>query len=155
MGCRVALPDSWKTEQLREILTGEGETGILSRGRRSPAPTRSSSCNHWFLPEGTAGPMDLASKRTEDRIPMKVIVDLSSLDVRMPAQEGVTENVSPRGARVLTRRPWKPNDRLNVRSLLGNFRSRARVVYCVPVDKDQFAVGLQLFAAAGKWRSPN
>jgi hypothetical protein len=99
--------------------------------------------------------MDLAFKRTEDRIPMKITVDLSSLDVRTPAQEGVTENVSPRGARVLTSRPWKPNERLNVRSLLGNFRSRARVVYCVPVDNDQFAVGLQLFAAAGKWRSPN
>jgi hypothetical protein len=99
--------------------------------------------------------MDPAAKRAEDRTPLKVNVDLSSLDVRMPAQEGVTENISPRGARVLTSKPWKPNERLNVRSLLGNFRSRARVVYCVPVDKDQFAVGLQLFAAAGKWRSPN
>jgi hypothetical protein len=99
--------------------------------------------------------MDPASKRTESRTPMKVSVDLSSLDVRTPAQEGVTENISPRGARVLTSKPWKPNERLNVRSLRGNFRSRARVVYCVPVDKDQFAVGLQLFAAAGKWRSPN
>jgi hypothetical protein len=99
--------------------------------------------------------MDPASKRTENRTPMKVNVDLSSLDVRTPAQEGITENISPRGARILTRKAWKPNERLNVRSLLGNFRSRARVVYCVPVDNDQFAVGLQLFAAAGKWRSPN
>jgi hypothetical protein len=95
------------------------------------------------------------SKRTEDRTPMKVTVDLSSLDVRMPAQEGVTENVSPRGARVLTSKPWKPNDRLNVRSMLGNFRSRARVVYCVPVDAGQFAIGLQLFATAGNWKFPN
>lgn len=86
---------------------------------------------------------------------MQVTVDLSSLDLRMPAQEGITENVSPRGARVRTRKPWKPNDRLNVRSLLGNLRSRARVVYCVPVDGDQFAIGLQLFATAGAWKSPN
>jgi hypothetical protein len=97
--------------------------------------------------------MDI-SKRAEDRTPMKVTVDLSSLDIRTPAQEGVTENVSPRGARVLTHKPWKPNDRLNVRSLLGNFRSRARVVYCVPVDGELFAIGLQLFATAGNWRSP-
>jgi hypothetical protein len=94
-------------------------------------------------------------KRAEDRTPMQVTVDLSSLDIRTPAQEGITENVSPRGARVLTKRPWKPNDRLNVRSLLGNFRSRARVVYCVPVDQEQFAIGLQLFATAGNWRSPS
>jgi PilZ domain len=86
---------------------------------------------------------------------MRVSVDLSSLDLRKPAQEGITENVSPRGARVLTTRPWNPNDRLNVRSLLGNFRSRARVVYCTPVDGERFAVGLQLFAIAGNWKSPS
>jgi hypothetical protein len=99
--------------------------------------------------------MDPALKRTETRTPMKVNVDLSSLDVRTPAQEGITENISPRGARILTSKPWKPNERLNVRSLLGNFRSRARVVYCVPVDNNHFALGLQLFAAAGNWRSPS
>ena len=95
---------------------------------------------------------DAAAKRGEDRIPMEILVDLASVDVRVPAQEGVTVNVSPRGARVLTARPWKPNDRLNVRSLLGNFRSRARVVYCVPASGNQFAVGLQFSAAAGQWR---
>ena len=93
-----------------------------------------------------------AAKRVEDRTPLEVIVDLASLDLRTPAQAGVTVNVSPRGARVLTAKPWKPNDRLNVRSLLGNFRSRAKVVYCVPTDDNQFAVGLQFFAAAGQWR---
>ena len=95
-----------------------------------------------------------AAKRGEDRTPMEVIVDLASVDLRMPAQEGVTVNVSPKGARVLTTKPWKPNDRLNVRSLLGSFRSRARVVYCVPTSNNQFAVGLQFSAAAGQWRMP-
>src|SRR5215470_3416700 len=95
---------------------------------------------------------DPAAKRVEERTPLEVIVDLSSLDLRSPAQAGVTVNVSPRGARVLTGKPWKPNERLNVRSLLGNFRSRARVVYCVPVENNEFAVGLQFFAAAGQWR---
>jgi polyphosphate kinase len=95
---------------------------------------------------------DPAAKRGEDRTPMEVLVDLASVDVRMPAQEGVTVNVSARGARVLTPKPWKPNDRLDVRSLLGNFRSRARVVYCVPAKGNQFAVGLQFSAAVGQWR---
>jgi hypothetical protein len=95
---------------------------------------------------------DPSAKRVEDRTPMEVPIDVSSVDVRVPAQEGVTVNVSARGARILTRKPWKPNDRLNVRSLLGSFRSRARVVYCVPANGNQFAVGLQFFAAAGQWR---
>jgi hypothetical protein len=38
--------------------------------------------------------------------------------------------------------------------MMGNFRSRARVVYCVPVEPDVFAIGLQLFAAAGNWNLP-
>lgn len=98
--------------------------------------------------------MDPASKRVETRTVMKVTVDLSSLDIRTPAQEGITENISPRGARVVTSKPWKPDERLNVRSLLGNFRSRARVVYCEPLDGEQYAIGLQLFAAAGAWKLP-
>ena len=95
------------------------------------------------------------AKRVEIRTPMEVLVDLASVDVRVPAQEAVTVNVSPKGARVLTTQPWKPNDRLDVRSLLGNFRSRARVVYCVPTNTNQFAVGLQFSAAVGQWRSPS
>jgi PilZ domain-containing protein len=94
-------------------------------------------------------------QRVEGRIPSKIIVDLSSLDVRTPAQEGITENVSARGARVVTNRAWQPNERMNVRSLLGNFRSRARVVYCQPLGNGTFAIGLQLFAAVGDWRSPS
>jgi hypothetical protein len=95
---------------------------------------------------------DPAAKRVEVRTPMEVPIDLSSVDVRVPAQEGVTVNVSARGARILTPKPWKPNDRLDVRSLLGSFRSRARVVYCVPASGNRFAVGLQFSAAVGQWR---
>lgn len=84
---------------------------------------------------------------------MKVVVDLSSLDIRRSAQDGITENVSVHGARVVTSRPWQEDDRLIVRSLLGNFRSRARVVYCQRLGQDSFAIGLQLFAAAGEWQS--
>lgn len=98
--------------------------------------------------------MNSAVHRVESRAATKIAVDLSSLDVRTPAQEGVTENVSSRGARVVTGRAWQPNERLNVRSLLGNFRSRARVVYCQPLGNGTFAIGLQLFATTGDWKSP-
>lgn len=96
--------------------------------------------------------MHTISHRAENRDSVKLPVDLASLDVRMPAQEGVTENVSLRGARVLTGKPWKPNEKLNVRSLIGNLRSRARVVYCEPLGRGMYAVGLQLSAATGHWK---
>lgn len=99
-------------------------------------------------------PVEPVVRRTDTRTPMQVTVDLASLDVRTPAQKGVTENVSPRGARVVTTKPWQVNEPLDLRSLLGNFRSRARVVYCQQLGEGSFAVGLQLLAATGYWKSP-
>lgn len=93
-------------------------------------------------------------RRVEDRAPVHVTVDLSGLDVHTVAQQGVTENVSARGARVVTNKPWQPNDHVKVRSLLGSLRSRARVVYCQPLGKDSYAIGLELFVTVGEWTMP-
>ncbi len=90
----------------------------------------------------------------EDRSAVRVAVDLSGLDVHTVSQQGVTENVSARGARVVTSKPWQPNDHITVRSLLGSLRSRARVVYCQPLGKDSFAIGLELFVSIGDWTMP-
>jgi hypothetical protein len=93
----------------------------------------------------------LSSKRIERRIPLSIRVDLCSLDVRQRPQEGVTENVSSHGARVVSNHSWKLNDRLNLHSLPGDLRARARVIYCEPLGVNSFAIGLQLVAAAGNW----
>lgn len=93
--------------------------------------------------------------RTGDRTAVRVAVDLSATDVHTAAQQGITENVSPRGARVVTSKPWHPNDRLVVRSLLGNLRSRARVVYCQALKGGTYAVGLELSVKVGEWTLPS
>lgn len=98
--------------------------------------------------------LGVKGKRAEERRYVKVGVDLSSIDVRTPAQSGVTDNVSTHGARVLTSKPLRYNERLNLRSMLGSYRSRARVVYCVPTTDGMYAIGLQLYASAGDWVSP-
>jgi PilZ domain len=97
--------------------------------------------------------MTQESSRIESRIPIRVTVDLASLELRTPAQQGTTENVSAHGARILTRKPWQTNARLNLRSLLGSLRSRARVVYCEPTNSGEYAVGVELSATAGEWTS--
>jgi len=96
--------------------------------------------------------MQTAVRRLEKRIPLTVRVDLCSLDVRHPAQEALTENVSTHGARVVSNNPWRLNERLNLWALPGDFRARARVVYCEPLDDNSFAIGLQLLAASGGWK---
>jgi hypothetical protein len=98
--------------------------------------------------------METEARRLEDRSPVHVTVDLSGLDVHTAAQQGITENVSARGARVVTSRPWPLNSRITVRSLLGSLRSRARVVYCEQLGTDMFAIGLELFVSVGEWTLP-
>ena len=98
--------------------------------------------------------MPTAAHRIEERTPLKVTVDLSSVDVRLPAREGITENVSAHGARVVVSEALPRELRLNVRSMLGSLRSRARVVYCENLKNGLFAVGLELFATAGEWIIP-
>jgi hypothetical protein len=94
------------------------------------------------------------SRRVENRALVRVTVDLSATDVHTAAQQGITENVSARGARVLTTHPWQPNERVTVRSLLGSLRSRARVVYCQPLSEGSFAIGLELCVSIGDWTLP-
>jgi hypothetical protein len=98
--------------------------------------------------------MENEARRLQDRSPVHVTVDLSGLDIHTAAQQGITENVSARGARVVTNKPWHPNDHVKVRSLLGSLRSRARVVYCEPLGNDSFAIGLELFVSIGEWTLP-
>ena len=96
--------------------------------------------------------MRAIARRFEERLPLTVRVDLCSLDVRHRADEGLTENVSTHGVRVVSSKPWKLNERLNLRSLPGDFRARARVVYCDALGVNSFAIGLQLLASAGNWK---
>ena len=95
--------------------------------------------------------MQAVTRRVEERVSLAVRVDLCSLDVRHRTQEGLTENISTHGARIVSRNPWKRNERLNLWSLPGDFRARARVVYCEPLGHNSFAIGLQLLASSGEW----
>ncbi len=96
--------------------------------------------------------METIARRLEERISLNIRVDLCSLDVRQRPREAVTENVSTHGARVLSSKPFKPSARLNVHSLPGDLRARARVIYCEQVGSDSFAIGLQLLASFGGWK---
>jgi len=96
--------------------------------------------------------MEAVVRRFEERVPLTVRVDLCSLDVRHRTQEGLTENISAHGARVVSNNPLRLNERLNLWLLPGDFRARARVVYCEPVGHNSFAIGLQLLATTGDWK---
>src|SRR5258708_40246323 len=89
--------------------------------------------------------------RAERRIPMEIGVFLESKRQAPGAESTFTENVSERGARVVSSRRWEPNDRLTLSSRSGELRSSARVAYCQPMQGYGFAVGGELLEPRGRW----
>jgi hypothetical protein len=71
---------------------------------------------------------------------------------RLPGMENTfTENVSSRGARVVSIRRWDRNDRLTLTSPVGDFSSSARVAYCQPLRGQGYAIGLEFLEPSGEW----
>jgi hypothetical protein len=96
-------------------------------------------------------PRPFTYHRAEQRIPMEVPVILDG-HRRMPGVEATfTENVSAKGARVISMRKWELGEQLNFASRTGEFRSSARVAYCHPLQGDGFAVGVEFLDAKGRW----
>jgi hypothetical protein len=91
------------------------------------------------------------SHRAERRIPMEIAVVLNG-HRQVPGTESTfTENVSPRGARVLSVRRWETGDRLTLVSRTGEFRSSARVAYCQALQGNGFAIGVEFLEPKGRW----
>ena len=88
--------------------------------------------------------------RLEKRIPMAVAVHISGHERTPGVETTFTENVSSRGARVSSIRRWQKNETLEIQSLPGDFRARARVAYCQP-QSEGFAVGLEFLEPSGRW----
>jgi len=89
--------------------------------------------------------------RVERRIPMEIPVVLDGHS-QMPGTESTfTENVSARGARVVSTRRWEHGERLTFASRTGEFRSSARVAYCQPLQGDGFAIGVEFLEPKGRW----
>jgi hypothetical protein len=92
---------------------------------------------------------DTLVHRKEDRVPLKMFVNLSSSDD--PSFElAPTIDISCHGARVLTRRSWQPNQRLSIRSIRGSVKSFGRVAHCQPYTDNRFVIGIEIFSL-GDW----
>ena len=90
-------------------------------------------------------------QRSENRIPMEIPVVLEG-NRQVPGVETTfTENVSARGARVVSTRHWDKGARLNFASRTGEFRSAARVAYCQPLHGEGYAIGVEFLEPEGRW----
>ncbi len=82
---------------------------------------------------------------------MEVGVRISGHSVTPGTETTFTENVSSRGARVITSRRWQPNDRVTIATMTGSFKAIARGAYCCITPNSHFAVGLEFTESTGKW----
>jgi PilZ domain-containing protein len=89
--------------------------------------------------------------RSEKRVPMAVPVCLVVAEKLLVADQAMTVNVSPHGARVLTRRRWQREEQPQLASNSGELRTRAKIVYCEPLTDGHFCVGLQVLSAITDW----
>jgi hypothetical protein len=96
-------------------------------------------------------PKPFAFQRSDKRIPMEVGVLISGHQASPGVESTFTENVSARGARVVSIRRWNINDRMTLASRAGDFRSTARVAYCQPLRGTGYAVGLEFLEPLGQW----
>jgi hypothetical protein len=96
----------------------------------------------------------VSAARTEGRIARAVDVQLSTIGGSASAEKAFTENVSARGARVVTKQHWKPEERVLLKSLETDFQSQGRVTYCQHLPRKVFAVGLDLFSPTEEWGKP-
>jgi hypothetical protein len=92
-----------------------------------------------------------ATRRCESRVPMEVPVVLDGHRHLPGAESTFTENVSAKGARVLSIRQWDRNATVSFTSRSGEFRSTARVAYCQSLRGSGYAIGLEFLELQGRW----
>ena len=95
--------------------------------------------------------------RAEKRILMEIPVLIDGHREAPGMESTFTENVSARGARVISVRRWEPGEPLKFASRTGEFRSSARVAYCQSLQSEGFAIGVEFLSPKGRWvvQSPN
>ena len=95
--------------------------------------------------------MPVRSGRLEKRIALVVPVQISSLTNPAETERTTTENVCSLGIRILTQRSRDSNERLMIRSVAGDLRTAARVIYCQRLPDGRFGVGLQVQGRPINW----
>jgi PilZ domain len=89
--------------------------------------------------------------RNEKRVTMAVPICLVVAGELLVADQAMTVNVSPHGARVVTRRRWRLEEQPRLASSSGDLLARAKIVYCEPLMDEHFCIGLHFGSALMDW----
>ena len=88
--------------------------------------------------------------RIEKRTPTLLPVYLASLEDPHARERTLTENVSPHGVRIMSKRSWRPGEGSLITPLTGG-TAVGRVIYCLPKTGDRFCLGVEFPTRTVKW----
>ena|SRR5690242_17171649 len=95
------------------------------------------------------------SGRSRPRVAKRAVVELGRPDASQLREAAVAENISARGIRLATEHVWSVGSIVLLTSPELGIHSEARVVYCQRVEKQKYAVGLELLSHEKEWSKPN
>jgi len=92
--------------------------------------------------------------RLEKRLTMSVPVYLASLGEPRARERTVTENVSPHGARVISKRSWRSGEEALIAPLTGEFPQVGTVIYSRRKNGGgRFFLGVEFLDRSVKWEN--
>ena len=89
--------------------------------------------------------------RIEKRLSMSVPVYLTAVTEPRSHELTTTENVSPHGARAISKRSWRSGEKVLIAPLPGEFPQVGRVVYCETRTGGRFRLGMEFSDRSVKW----
>ena len=92
------------------------------------------------------------AERVENRVGMKLTAMLIGTHGKLGVEKAVTENVSPRGVRVISTSDWYIDDTILVSLPAGHFTSAARVAYATNWARADLALAWNLSVPASLWK---
>jgi hypothetical protein len=94
--------------------------------------------------------MSIQSSRLKLRVALTGPVWLTSLANAGEFEISTAENASTTGLRVVTSKPWKPNESVLISQPPG-FCAVGRITYCRRMPSENFALGISLEAPPSDW----
>lgn len=86
----------------------------------------------------------LLEGRKHPRSVERILVEVSSVYNPLITEVASVENRSASGVQVATGRPWELGLFVNLKSVVGDLKARARVVYCKARGPRNYVVGLNI-----------
>src|SRR6266436_6743344 len=92
-----------------------------------------------------------ATGRIERRLPVSVPVYLASLREPHACERTTSENVSPHGARMISKWFWRSGEEALIAPLTDEFSQIGRVVYCEQKTEGYFCLGVEFLDRSVNW----